>query len=439
MSYAFGYEHRDEKGDFLPDAAVTAGETADVPANPTMGSFNFDEVYGELNIPLLSDLPGVRLLEANASFRISDSSASGSKTVFKAGGSWRVTDDFLLRGAWSEGFRAPNIGELFNTGSRFDATLTDPCSNATGQTALNCAALGVPAGFVQINPQISVQTGGNPELSPETSKTKTLGFAWSPSFLEGTNGIAGLVVEANYYDIDLKGAIQALRAQDQLRECVATLDPLFCDGIARGPGGSIIAFENQLTNIGRITTSGIDWSVILTTEEGAFGNFRFGWSGTWLDSYKEFTLGADGTLVGVQRAGTELGSPERGFLELKTALSTDWFFREFATNFTLRYQSSLTEVCGGSLFDFGQQALCSDPGPDGDNPGTNEIGSRVYADIQIAWTPEFLEDRATLAIGVNNLFDTSTPLCFSCDLNSFDGTLFPVPGRFGYARLTIRM
>lgn len=439
LGYAFGYEHRKETGEFLPDAAVVAGETADVPANPTIGGFNFDEVYGEVNIPILAELPFVQLLEANASFRVSDSSASGSKTVFKFGGSWRMTDDLLLRGAWSEGFRAPNIGELFNTGSRFDATLTDPCSNATGQTAANCAALGVPASFVQINPQISVQTGGNPALQSETSKTKTIGFAWSPSFIEGQAGLESLVVEANYYDISLKGAIQALRAQDQLNQCVDTLDDLFCGGISRGPGGSIIAFENQLTNIGRIETSGIDWSVTLNTEESDFGRFRFGWTGTWLDSFKEFTLGAGGLLVGVERAGTELGSPERGFIEFKSALAVDWFFDEFATNFTLRYQSSITEVCGGSLFDFGQQALCSDPGPDSSNPGANEIGSRVYGDIQVAWTPHFLEDRATLAIGVNNLFDTSTPLCFSCDLNSFDGTLFPVPGRFGYARLTIRM
>ncbi|GIX16447.1 MAG: TonB-dependent receptor [Rhodothalassiaceae bacterium] len=437
LGYAFGYEHRKETGFFQPDAAVIAGETADVPASPTAGGFNVDEVYGEINVPLVADAPFARLFEVSGSFRVSDYNTSGSETVFKAGGNWRVNDDLLIRGAWSEGFRAPGIGELFNTGSRFDSTINDPCSNATGQTAQNCAQLGVPSGFVQINPQISVQTGGNPNLEPETSDTWTAGFAYSPSWLEG-GVIESAVIEANYYNIDLKNAIQALNAQEQLNNCVATLDPAFCNGIVRGPGGSIIAFANQLTNIGRIKTDGIDWSVVLTTRQYDVGQFRVTWHNTWLNSYKEFTPGPGGVLIKNERAGTELGSPERGFIEYKSTLALDWFWREFSVNFILRYMSSLTEVCGGSLHDFGKQDLCSNPGPSSDDPGTNKIGDRLYADLAINWSPEYLGGSWTLTVGVNNLFDTSTPLCFSCDLNSFDGTLYPIPGPFGFVRLTYR-
>ena len=437
LGYALGYEHRKETGFFLPDSVVSSGETAGVPASPTDGGFNVDEFYGEINVPLLADLPMVRRLEANGSFRISDYDLFGSNTVFKFGGDWRVNADFLIRGSYSEGFRAPGIGELFNTGSRFDATITDPCSNAAGATLTNCQALGVPTGFVQINPQISVNTGGNPNLKPETSNNWTVGFVYRPSFVEEALRLESVVIEANYYNIQLDGAIQALNAQDQLNQCVATLDPLFCSGISRGPGGSIVRFENQLTNIGRIETDGIDWSVTATTEESDIGRFRIAWNNTLLDDFKEFTLGTGGTLVGVQRAGTELGSPERGFVEYKSSLILDWFFREFSANVNLRYLSAITEVCGGSLFDFGKQDLCSDPGPSSDNPGTNRIGSRIYTDVQVSWTPRFFDDKATISIGVNNITKTDTPLCFSCDLNSFDGTLYPIPGRFGYARLRL--
>ena len=43
-----------------------------------------------------------------------------------------------VRANWAEGFRAPNIGELFNTGSRFDSSLDDPCDDypASGNPAL---------------------------------------------------------------------------------------------------------------------------------------------------------------------------------------------------------------------------------------------------------------------------------------------------------------
>ncbi len=430
FGYAFGYEHRKEQGFFTPDSVVSSGETAGIPASPTEGRFNVDEVYGEVNIPLLADLPLVRRLEANGSFRVSDYDTSGAKTVFRFGGDWRVSEDLLIRGTWSEGFRAPGIGELFNTGSRFDSTIEDPCSEATGQTLANCQALGVPPGFTQINPQISVNTGGNPNLKPETANTWTVGFAFSPDWFGEDSGIESLVIEANYYNIDLKNAIQALRAKDQLKNCVATLDPVFCSGIERGPGGSIIRFENQLTNIGRIKTDGLDWSVVLTSEQFDIGRFRLSWFNTYLDDYKEFTPGPGGALVATQRAGTELGSPERGFVEYKSTLALDWFWREFAVNFILRYTSSLKESCP---FEGSLASLCSDPAA-----GINRIGGRILGDLTVTWTPHYWRDDWALSVGVNNLFDTSTPVCYSCNLNSFDGTLYPIPGVFGFVRLTWR-
>ena len=60
--------------------------------------------------------------------RYSDYSNFGSTTNNKVGFRWQIVDDFTFRGTWAEGFRAPSIGELFGTFSRFDATLQDPCS-----------------------------------------------------------------------------------------------------------------------------------------------------------------------------------------------------------------------------------------------------------------------------------------------------------------------
>jgi iron complex outermembrane receptor protein len=35
---------------------------------------------------------------------------------------------------------------------------------------------------------------------------------------------------------------------------------------------------------------------------------------------------------------------------------------------------------------------------------------------------------------VDNVFEETIPFCASCDLNSFDGTIYPIPGRFWYTR-----
>ena len=89
--------------------------------------------------------------------RSSDYSTFGSETTTKVGVRWRPVPDLLFRAAVAEGFRAPSIGELFGSLSRFDATIADPCSdfNNTGasQTVIdNCIAEGVPAdgSYVQL-------------------------------------------------------------------------------------------------------------------------------------------------------------------------------------------------------------------------------------------------------------------------------------------------
>ena len=59
-------------------------------------------------------------LELTGAARYSDYSTSGSTTTFSAGLNWEPIEDLLFRGSWAEGFRAPSIGELFGTPSRFD-------------------------------------------------------------------------------------------------------------------------------------------------------------------------------------------------------------------------------------------------------------------------------------------------------------------------------
>lgn len=432
FAYALGFEYRKEIGSFTPDSVAQAGETADVPASPTAGQIEVKEAYLELRAPLLADLPGIQRLELSAAVRSSDYDTFGRDEVYKGGVYWRVFNDLSVRANWAEGFRAPNIGELFNTGSRFDSALDDPCdeylTRNPGATA-NCQALNVPGTFNQLNPQISVQTGGNPDLTPETSETYTFGIGYSPSWAKNASWIDDLTFDVNYYNIKLDNAIQALDAQVQLDGCVQSLSPLFCDGITRAAGGAIVAFANQLTNIGRIETDGIDWTVTMSTPEFGFGALRFTWANTYLGGYKEFTLGENG-LVARELAGIELGSPTRGYVRYKSTLAADWSFRDFVTSLTLRYLSSLDGACTNNAR---IQNLCSDPARNVD-----ELDAKVYADLQVAWTLPYFDQKMQVALGINNVLDEDPPPCRACDLNNYDGTIYPVPGRYIHARAAIK-
>jgi iron complex outermembrane receptor protein len=150
--FAVGYEHRIQSAFFTPDPIVSAGLGADIPAQPARGRYHVDEVYGELRVPILKDTPFFYSLELDGAVRYSRYSISGSKTTYTATGLWKPIEDLLFRGAYTTGFRAPSLGELFGGRSRFDLPVTDPCSNIPGspyQTSAtvraNCTANGVPA------------------------------------------------------------------------------------------------------------------------------------------------------------------------------------------------------------------------------------------------------------------------------------------------------
>ncbi len=433
LGIALGWEYREEEGRFIPDNVVSSGETAGVPASPTSGHIHVKEFYGEINAPLLSDMSFAKYVNLSAAFRTSDYNTSGSNTVYKVGMAWQVNDDLTFRGNWSEGFRAPNIGELYNTGSRFDSTISDPCNSGGGNTPhANCAALGVPADLVQINPQISVTTGGNASLTPETAETWTAGMTFSPTGMADAMGVQGITFEANYYNIAMENVIQAPNASEVLSGCVETLSDVFCNAVTRTANGQVTRIDGILTNIAAIDTQGMDWSISLETMPADWGQLRFKWVNSHLFKFEESVPNATGGIDVVDRAGTELGSPERAYVKYKSSLFIDWTREEWTVGATFRYLGSVDEGCGGVIGDFGFTQYCTN-GADG-----NTLGDTFYTDMQFTYRPEAWEGFA-FTLGVQNLLDQDPPLCTTCDLNNFDGTIHATPGRFFYGQVQFKM
>lgn len=438
MQFAAGLEHREQEGFFQPDAVVVAGESAGVPSSPTSGKFDVDEFYVELNVPLLSDVTLVDTLDLSIAARTSDYSTFGNQTTSKFGIKYRPVDNILFRASVAEGLRAPGIGELFGSSARFDQTLLDPCSDFNGTvpgntpadqaTINNCIALGVPAdgSYVQFNPQISVTTGGNPNLRPEEADSMMFGFVYDANWAENVDWIDAFQAEITYYDHEVDGAIQALDAEVQLAGCVATLDSGLCNGISRTAGGVINGFSNQLTNIGGIKTSGYDIALRYTSPEMSIGQLEINWMMTLLDEFVQIVPTSTG-FVDVALEGTETGDPEQAYPEMKSTVTAALYRDNWTFSGTLRYIDAVTEACTG----LGGLGLCSDEAGE-----TNEIDSTFYLDLQGNWRPTALDDRLLLTLGINNVTDEDPPACFSCALNGFDATTYDLPGVFWYARAT---
>ncbi|MDN5782205.1 MAG: TonB-dependent receptor, partial [Luteimonas sp.] len=252
LSFAAGYEYRKYEGSYTPDPITIAGEYNGVPSGATSGDYDVNEVYVEFNVPLMRDGWFGKSLDLSVAERYSDYSTFGGESTGKIGLRWQVADELLLRGSFAQGFRAPSIGELYGTLARFDATLTDPCNNAASTTPA-CVTEGVPAGYEQSNPQISVVTSGNANLQPETSRSLMLGGVWSPSFASGTSWSDRLDIGVTFYRHTIDNAIQARDAQTILERCIFTRDPESCGFYDRNPvSGQIVRFDDILDNLGTI-------------------------------------------------------------------------------------------------------------------------------------------------------------------------------------------
>lgn len=429
VSFATGYEYRKYEGSYQPDPLTVAGRYNGVPSLPTSGSYDVNEAYLELNIPIFANSTLGDKLDLNIAGRYSDYSTFGGEFTPKYGLRWQVSDEFVLRTSYAEGFRAPTIGELFGSAARADLQLSDPCSIGLGGTAprgsaANCATLGVPVNYQQANQQISVTTGGNEQLEPERSRSFSAGFVFSPGFGSNASWSDRLDLEVTFYRHHVDGAIQAINAQTQLDLCVDTLDALYCDGIGRASTGGINAFNNRLTNLGSIKTDGWDVDLFWTLPESALGRFKLSWQNTFVGRYE--ALGAAGQR---QPQGPGIEVVDSAIPEWTSNAVLDWSLGNWTASWTARHISKLTEQCGDAV----EFAVCSTPAE-----GTNQLDAITYHDAQVGYRFDWLKG-LQLTAGLNNVFDKDPPICLSCSLNGYDASTYDIPGgRSWYVRADLK-
>ena len=448
LGVAVGYETRRYSGFDQPDALIAAGITSGNARQPTKGSYSLDEYYAEIAAPIIADMPGAQLLELSVAARTSDYSNFGETTNAKFGLKWKPIDDLLIRGTFAEGFRAPTISELFLGNSDSFPSLADPCSANGGNPALpGCA--GVPASYAQTNSQIRITIGGNELLEPEESESMTYGVVWNPSFIEG------LSVTADFYNIEVTNNIGTLGAQTILNSCAEDL--LFCSLIQRTAAGNVADLFNGLINTGEVEVSGYDVSVTYNIRDTGFGSFKIVWDTSVMDEYlaRDFDPATGGLVENdfVGTAGDRIVIPE-----IRSNVNLFWNFGDFEAVWRMRYLDETIETCelgnGGNPSqsswtrsnNFVEISLCSelDPATAGllASGGTtaqfnalshqNVMDSALYHDMSVSYS--LADWNARVTVGGVNVLDEEPAVSFSTFANSFDPTMYDVPGSFWYVR-----
>lgn len=232
VATAVGAEARRETVHLTSDPISAINGWRQASSAPYHGAVTVKEVYLEMGVPLLRDLPFAKKVQLDLAGRYVDYSTSGSTGVWKVGGTWAVNDSIRFRSSYSRDFRAPTINELFAaTTIRQGTAVIDRTNN---QSVV-----------------VATSSGGNPDLKPEVAHTFTAGVVLQPSFLPNFQA------SVDYFDIKLDGAITTLGAQEVLDRCAAGASE-FCSAVTRNGAGTITQVQTTTFNAQVLKTRGLD-------------------------------------------------------------------------------------------------------------------------------------------------------------------------------------
>lgn len=280
----FGVEYRAASIDDTPSIESQNGNLLNFTSSAiTRGSDSVMEAFGEIEAPILRDMPFANSLTINASARYTNYESYGDDWTYKIGAVYAPTDWLSFRTTYGTSFRAPALFEQFQGGSSgFLSASGDPCSTdnigpAGGIRAANCTSEGIPAGGFQPISGITVITAGGADqgLEAETSSNFTAGLIFKPD-LPDMFGSLSLAID--YYSIEIDNGVSRVGAGAILDLCYD--DPQFRAGGGycrfidpRTAGSNALTVYDSYTNIATQRVEGIDYNVRWTGEVGP-GNLR---------------------------------------------------------------------------------------------------------------------------------------------------------------------
>ncbi|MEH3046113.1 TonB-dependent receptor plug domain-containing protein [Sphingomonas adhaesiva] len=375
VSIAVGAEYRKEQVSGVVPTEFQSGWSV---GNflPTFGSYNVKEAYLETVVPLGAGV------EFNGAVRGTDYSTSGYVTTWKVGTTWRPIEDIRFRVTRSRDIRAPNLNELFQSGTSRTNTLTDP---ATGRT----------------NVTFRETTTGNPNLRPEKADSTSVGVVLQPRF------IPGFSFSADGFLIKLKDAIGQYFAQDIINRCFEGRTE-FCAAYGADPTGDReLFFRASPFNFARQTVRGIDFDATYKVPlDDMFGNVP-----------GDLTLRGLATryIDNITDAGVPNVIPVDIVGQLGGSSLPKWIYRFNATYDTDSFSLTGTArgvsggtygnnyvVCDGNC-PVGRPTAIVSQFPTIDN---NDIGGALYVDLNLtAKIDAGTGAKAELFFNVTNLFD----------------------------------
>ncbi|HEY7888524.1 MAG TPA: TonB-dependent receptor [Steroidobacteraceae bacterium] len=403
LGLALGAQYRDEAIDNQPGAAMSAGDLMYASnvlygSLPTKGSFHVAEIYSELKVPLLKDKPFAESLNLDLADRYASYRPQGKVNAYNLGADWALIRTVRFRASYSRAVRAANGHELFLAQSAGTQQIADPCSGPTPTASqAECALTGVTAaqyGHIPLANGVTVLSGGNPNLTPEKGSSFTAGvvltnFDWAPS----------LLLSVDYWRIRIKDYIGSIAAKQSLSGCLASGNPIFCNLVIRGAGGSLVSGRILQTraNTGSYGESGIDIAGQYLLPLGPAGRLSFTFNGSRLldnpiSVNPAVPLVDCSDLYGASCSGVGPTSPIPYW---RHTLRSTWTKGNVEVSLNWRYIGAMSFE-GTSPYFSGETV----------NPIDSHVPAYNYFDLDTGYTFEHFD----VHLGVNNLFGKKPPI-----------------------------
>ena len=435
LRFALGATYRTNDFHYLTDILTSQQSFLDggiglFPAGNSSGRTKVTEGYGELLVPVLSDLPAIKKLNLELGYRFSNYDTVGHVSTYKGILDWSLVDQLRFRGGYQRAIRAPNIGELFlaQTQTVGGTSFGDPCSllaiapfganpavnkTSAAQAQALCSKLMGTTGasayytgtqIAQI-PGLSLpNTVGNPNLDPETAKTFTAGFVFS-SLSDNRFG-KRLRASVDWYQIEIQDLIGATSVDTVAEQCLSpAFNPTFdqntaaCKAIVRDPNnGGPGAINVSYTNAGYVKTAGVDLQVDwgLNLEDFGLANagtLGFNWLVNYTSTYE--TRATPGSPLIDWKGTVGPTTPpglNAGIYDYKSFLTLNWFKGPVGASLRWRYLPSVDAASKASA------------------PATNTVlGAPSYSLLDTSGTWG-INDTLQLRVGVDNLLNKNPPI-----------------------------
>ncbi|KFE46837.1 iron complex outermembrane recepter protein [Pseudomonas congelans] len=355
---ALGGEYRKEKMHQAYEAYVNDVSSLGADAAGSVeGDRSVKAEYAELNVPVLDSL------ELTAAVRHDKYSDFGSTTNPKYSFRYQPFKQLVVRGAYSEGFRAPSLYELYAPRS---TTFTQGYYNDPVLCAGGVVQPGGNAGR-DCQQQFLNNGGGNTELAPEKARNMTLGFVYQP--------VSNLSMGLDFWWIHISNQIQAFP------ESTVFDDPnTYADRYVRAADGSIANIVTGNANLGIVKTSGVDVTLDYRFPNTPYGQFGLGMTGTYVTRY-DFQNIIDGPYT--DKVGDFQG--DGVISRWKHVLTGTWALGDTRASITNRFTSGYNDY---------------------DRTTNARVASYALWDMSVGHTFDKVLD---IDAGVRNMFDRNPP------------------------------